>query len=62
MDSGRTFIVRLYRQTGNRLVGVIEEVDSGRRVPFSSVDELWKALSAQSRRPPAPSPGSTKPK
>jgi hypothetical protein len=62
MDSGRTFIVRLYRQAGRRIVGVIEDVNSGRRVPFASADELWTALSARSRRLSSPSPGSPKPK
>lgn len=50
MEPGLTFIVRLYRQNGRRLTGVIEDVRSGRRLPFSSVEELWSALSRTPRK------------
>jgi hypothetical protein len=50
MEPGLTYIVRLYRQTGHRLTGVVEDVRSGRRLPFSSVEELWSALSRNPRR------------
>jgi hypothetical protein len=52
MEPGLTYIVRLYRQTGYRLTGVVEDVRSGRRLPFSSVRELWNALSRTPRSRP----------
>ena len=57
MQLGRTFIVRLYRQSGQTLTGVVEEARSGRRIPFANAAELWTALS----RSVAPNPcdGST---
>jgi len=50
MEPGLTFIVRLYRQTGLRLTGVVEDTRSGRRMPFSSVEELWNAISREPRK------------
>ncbi len=49
MEPGLTYIVRLYRQTGHRLTGVVEDVRSGRRLPFSSARELWNALARSPR-------------
>jgi hypothetical protein len=55
MEPGLTYIVRLYRQAGHRLTGVVEDVHSGRRMPFSSVRELWGALSRTPRSRPTES-------
>lgn len=44
-----TFVVRLYRQAGREMTGVVEDVRSGRRTPFANAEELWRALSM---RPP----------
>lgn len=44
-----TFVVRLYRQAGREMTGVVEDVRSGRRTPFATAEELWRALSV---RPP----------
>lgn len=60
MEPGLTFIVRLYRQTGRRLTGVIEDVRSGRRLPFSSVEELWNALARTPRKRSAGTSKTTK--
>jgi len=45
MELGRTFVVRLYRQSGRPVTGVVEDVRSGRRTPFANSEELWRALS-----------------
>ncbi len=52
MEPGRTFIIRLYRQTGQTLTGMVEEVRSGRRKPFTNAEELWTALSQCIARDP----------
>lgn len=52
MELGDTFIIRLYRQTGKMLTGVVEEVRSGHRVPFANAAELWTALAQCAARNP----------
>lgn len=49
MGPGITFIVRLYRSAASSVTGVVEDVRSGRRIPFSNSEELWKALSRKRR-------------
>lgn len=49
MGPGITFIVRLYRSAASSVTGVVEDVRSGTRTPFSNSEELWKALSAKRR-------------
>jgi hypothetical protein len=49
MDRESTFIVRLYRQARRPLAGVVEDVRSGRRMPFADAEELWRALTSNPR-------------
>lgn len=49
MGPGITFIVRLYRSAASSVTGVVEDVRSGTRIPFSNSEELWKALSRKRR-------------
>ncbi len=53
----RSYVIRVYRQRADELVGTVQEVRSGRVVPFQSMPELWEALrnatrSLNSRRRP----------
>jgi hypothetical protein len=50
MGPGITFIVRLYRSAASSVAGVVEDVRSGVRIPFTNPEELWKALSIKRRR------------
>ena len=47
----RSYVVRIYRDLAAGMAGTIQEVRSGRTVPFQSMDELWSVL----RRPLPPS-------
>jgi hypothetical protein len=52
-----SYIVRVYRRSPNdprQLVGIVEQVSSGRETPFHSVEELWQILA--SRQPIYPPP------
>lgn len=51
MTSIRSYVVRIYRSSRAGMTGVVEDVQTGRTQPFSSVTELWQALRKQSRRP-----------
>ena len=44
MQEPRSFIVRMYRLDPDGIAGVVEDVSSGRSVPFHSLGELWAAL------------------
>jgi hypothetical protein len=49
----RSFIVRIYRRERRDIVGVVEDVRSGRATPFSSIASLWVALTRPGRTAPA---------
>jgi hypothetical protein len=40
----RSYVVRIYRQSPNRLVGQVEDVQNGLIHPFRSAAELWHAV------------------
>ena len=48
MPDPRSFVVRVYRQQGDAMAGTVQEVRTGRTVPFQTMEELWQAV----RRPP----------
>ncbi|HZP91372.1 MAG TPA: hypothetical protein VFB20_00615 [Burkholderiales bacterium] len=60
MQLGVTFIVRFYRLGQGKPTGVVEDVRTGKRTPFSSSETLWAALTKKtSRRRPATTPSKT---
>ncbi|MCC7547975.1 MAG: hypothetical protein IT532_09425 [Burkholderiales bacterium] len=66
MPSPRSFVVKVYRQRADALAGTVQDVRTGRTVPFQSMEELWQALGrpspvsgkrgAEAMRPSTPSP------
>lgn len=46
----RSFVVRIYRQGKAGTHGVVEDVKTGRSVPFHSEVDLWEALRAHRKR------------
>jgi hypothetical protein len=40
----RSFMVKVYRQQAGTLVGTVQEVRTGRTVPFQTMEELWLAV------------------
>ena len=57
----RSFVVRIYRQGKTSLDGVLEDVSSGRSLPFHSSEELWQALKLRRRSAESPKPQREKP-
>jgi hypothetical protein len=51
MQDPDSFVVKVYRQQGGTVVGTVQEVRTGRTVPYRTKDELWSAL----RGSPSPS-------
>ena len=50
-------VVRIYRSDAEQMVGVVEDVESGRSIPFSSMQEVWDALQSiakHNRKPECP--------
>ena len=47
----RSSVVRIYRSDSEHMAGVVEDVESGRSVAFSSMEELWDALRTSSGTP-----------
>jgi hypothetical protein len=39
-----SYVLRVYRRNRTRIVGLIEQTANGRRLPFHSAEELWRAL------------------
>jgi len=57
MRSPRSYVLRIYRQR-TRLAGVAEDIRSGERHAFATMEDLWEWLrrplsSARRRRSPA---------
>lgn len=46
----RSFVIRIYRQGKAGTHGVVEDVKTGKSVPFHSGVELWEALRAHRKR------------
>lgn len=57
MESGLTFVVRVYRHSVRGMQGVVEDVRTGLRIAFDSEKQLWAALRAQTRSKPAAASG-----
>lgn len=52
-----SYVLRIYRRQGARIVGLIEHTKNGRRLSFHSAEELWAALARKvgaRARPAAP--------
>ncbi|GAB3090504.1 hypothetical protein [Lysobacter terrae] len=60
MASIRSYVVRIYRSSRAGITGVVEDVQTGRTQPFSSVTELWQALRKRPR-PAQPPIGEAQP-
>ena len=39
-----SYVVRIYRRNSDNVIGIVEDVQSGRSMPFSSMEDLWNAL------------------
>ena len=48
MPQPRSFVVKVYRQQADALAGTVQDVRTGRTVPFQTMEELWQAV----KRPP----------
>lgn len=46
----RSFVVKVYRQQAGTVTGTIEEVRTGRTVPFRTMEELWQAVGVTTSR------------
>ena len=52
MPTPRSFVVKVYRQQADAVAGTVQDVRTGRTVPFQTMEELWQAV-----RRPAPDSG-----
>lgn len=55
--SMESYVLRVYRRQGARIVGLIEHAKNGYRSSFHNAEELWAALARKARaraRPAAP--------
>jgi hypothetical protein len=43
----RSYVVRVYRLQGGGAAGTVQEVSTGRTMPFRSMEELWQAIRSQ---------------
>jgi hypothetical protein len=42
----RSFVVKVYRQQAGLVAGTVQDVQTGRTVPFQGMEELWRAIGA----------------
>jgi hypothetical protein len=42
----RSYVVKVYRQQAGSVAGTVQEVRTGRTVPFQTKQELWQAVRA----------------
>jgi len=42
----RSYVVKVYRQQAGNVAGTVQEVRTGRTVPFQTMEELWQAVRA----------------
>ena len=54
-----SYVLRIHRREGTRIVGLIEQTANGRQLPFHSAEELWAVLAGND--PPHANPGSARP-
>lgn len=43
---GKNYIIRIYKQEMNSVLGVIEDIEQNKRFGFCSSDELWALVTA----------------
>jgi len=43
----RSFVIKVYRQQAGSVAGTVQEVRTGRTVPFQTMEELWQAVRAK---------------
>jgi hypothetical protein len=59
MQEARVYVVRIYRQTGLRITGLVENVRTGETKAFASAQELSTFLAATAKRRRARPRGTT---
>jgi hypothetical protein len=59
----QSFVVRIYRRDrrARRLVGVVEEAGVEGKRAFTTLEDLWRILTASRSRPAGPSPRPPRP-
>jgi hypothetical protein len=40
----RSYVVKVYRKHAGSMAGTVQEVKTGRTVPFKTMEELWQAV------------------
>jgi hypothetical protein len=40
----RSYVVKVYRQQAGSVAGTVQDVRTGRTVPFQTMEELWQAV------------------
>ena len=40
----RSYVVRVYRRQAGSMAGTVQDVGTGRIVPFQTMEELWQAV------------------
>jgi hypothetical protein len=56
----RSFVVNVYRRQAELVVGTVQDVQTGRTVPFQGMEELWQVIGrspSRSERGSAPPTG-----
>jgi hypothetical protein len=53
----RSYVVRVYRQVADVVAGTVQDVGTGRTMPFQTMEELWYAVIARPPRSEARSSG-----
>ena len=43
----RSYVVKVYRQQAGYVAGTVQEVSTGRTIPFRTMEELWQAVRAK---------------
>lgn len=51
-----SYIVKVYRRRADAMAGTVQDVRTGRTVPFQTMDELWRAIGRPSPASAPPSP------
>lgn len=46
----KSYIVRIYRNDGNSMVGVVEDVETHVLGKFTNAEELWSQISNKSKK------------
>ena len=48
MRAFQSYVVKVYRQKAAGAIGTVQDVTTGRIVPFQTMEELWNALGTTS--------------